>query len=96
MPKRAAVSGPPDFWVEFTLRNSCVSFFDDGFSRFRSVFLSPRERLEAVVHGFTEYTFGYQRLTGVRPPTPNEVAQKLPRCERGPPRVGRGGARHTS
>jgi hypothetical protein len=76
--------GEPDYWIEFTLRNACVTFFDDAFSRYRSAFLSLGEPLDAMVHGFTEYTMGYQRLTVVR--TPRD-ADRTSRCERGPPRA---------
>ena len=57
------VKSPPEFLIEFTLHNACVTYFDDGFSRFRSSFFSRTSPLEAMVHGFTEYTEGYQRLT---------------------------------
>ena len=82
MPRASRTAANPEFWIDFTLRNACVTFYDDAFSRFRSAFLARGTPVDAMVHGFTEYTLGYQRLTQVRTPRPGD---RLDQCVRGPP-----------
>ena len=67
MPRRS--STPPEYMVTFSLRSACVIPYDDRSSRFRSAIVSLRDDVEAVVHGFSEYVNGYQRITAVRPPS---------------------------
>eukprot|EP00966_Prymnesium_polylepis_P271989 6284129-Prymnesium_polylepis.1 len=57
-----ASAANPEYVIGLSLRNACVAFFDDRHSRFKSTFVSL-EGVEAMSHGFSEYTFGYQRLT---------------------------------
>ena len=57
---------PPEYLVTFNLGNVCFTPFDDHYTRFRGSFIALGRTHEAVVHGFTEYTQGYQRLTSVR------------------------------
>ena len=71
-----------EFFVEFTLQNACLTIFDDRYTRFRPWFTSLYEPIDAVVHGFTEYTQGYQRLTGIRAASPDVRARLLDKCER--------------
>ena len=78
---------PPEYLVEFTARNACVKFYDDHYTRFRSSFIAFGQPIEAVVHGFTEYTSGYQRLTSITAATP-EDARFLSSCERRPLAIG--------
>lgn len=66
-----AIGANPEFLIELSLRNACVSFFDDSHTRFRSTFVSLHG-VEAMVHGFSEYQFGYQRLTTVRSAQPRD------------------------
>jgi hypothetical protein len=73
--------GPPrEFFIEFELRNACVTYFNDRFSMYRSSFISLHDQVDAMVHGFTEYTFGYQRLAGVRARAERDQGL-LKRCE---------------
>ena len=60
--------------VTFSLRSACVIPYDDRSSRFRSAIVSLRDDVEAVVHGFSEYVNGYQRITAVRPPSDGDKA----------------------
>ena len=85
MPRGGAVDKTPsEYWIDFTLKNACVTFFDDHFSRFRSAYVVNSPPVEAMVHGFTEYTEGYQRLTTVRPPRRGESVSPAT-CQRGAP-----------
>lgn len=86
-----AVSVEPEYLITFSLRNACVTFYDDRSSRFRSaIFLQPQppdgDEAYSVVHGFSEYINGYQRLTTVR--TSPEGASLLNRCQRRPLGIG--------
>lgn len=72
MPRRS--STPPEYMVTFSLRSACVIPYDDRSSRFRSAIVSLRDDVEAVVHGFSEYVNGYQRITAVRPPSDGDKA----------------------
>lgn len=72
MPRRS--STPPEYLVTFSLRSACVILYDDRSSRFRSAIVSLRDDVEAVVHGFSEYVNGYQRITAVRPPSDGDKA----------------------
>lgn len=88
-----AARTPPEFWVTFHLRNACFIPFDDHYTRFRGSFIQLRKDaqppLEAVIHGFTEYTQGYQRLSGVRTAgTKSDDDAVLATCERRPRAIG--------
>lgn len=71
-----------EFFIDFNLKNACLTIFDDRYTRFRPWFTSLEENIDAVVHGFTEYTQGYQRLTGVRAASPESRAKLVNTCER--------------
>ena len=53
----SVANNPAEFLVEFSLSNACAVFFSDRTSQFRSQFISL-DGVEAIIHGFTEYTFG--------------------------------------
>lgn len=74
--------GPAQYFVEFSLRNACVSFYGDHFSQFRASFVSLDDRIEGMVHGFSEYTYGYQRLVAIHPAAPQERARLVATCPR--------------
>ena len=76
----------PEFVIELSLTNACITFFDDRHTRFRSSLVSLEGR-EAMVHGFSEYQFGYQRLTTVRVAQPRDEVQ-LKQCRRIPLGIG--------
>ena len=65
---------------DWTLRNVCVTFYNWRGTLHRAEFIS-RERVDAVIHSFSEYTFKYDRLAYVRAEAP-EDAPALDRCER--------------
>ena len=74
-----------EFLVEFQLRNACVAIFNDHYTKFRATFTTMQDEsaVNAIVHGFTEYTQGYQRLTGVKAATQSERARlQYMSCER--------------
>ncbi|KAL1525957.1 hypothetical protein AB1Y20_020783 [Prymnesium parvum] len=73
-----AIGANPDFLISLSLRNACLAFFDDRHTRFRATFVSL-EGVEAMVHGFSEYQYGYQRLTTVRAAKPGD-SPLLARC----------------
>lgn len=78
---------PPEYLLTFSLRNACVVPYDDRASRFRTSIVSLDAEIEAIVHGFSEYVNGYQRLTGVRPPAEDDAAM-LKQCDRRPLGIG--------
>ena len=69
------------------MRNVCVLPYDDHSTRFRTTLVSLEEDVEAVVHGFSEYTNGYQRLIGVRPITEAD-GTRMRHCSRRPLAIG--------
>jgi hypothetical protein len=73
-----AMAANPEYVIEISLRNACVAFFDDRSTRFRSTFISL-DGADMMAHGFSEYQFGYQRLTTVRSAQPRDL-EKLGRC----------------
>ena len=66
------------FFVTMSLRNVCVVFYPEQRTQYRSQFVS-REGVTAVLHGFSEYDLGYQRLTTVRAEQARD-RQQLARC----------------
>ena len=66
------------YFVTMSLRNVCVVFYPEQRTQYRSQFVS-REGVTAVLHGFSEYDLGYQRLTTVRPEQARD-RQQLARC----------------
>ena len=66
------------YFVTMSLRNVCVVFYPEQRTQYRSQFVS-REGVTAVLHGFSEYDLGYQRLTTVRPEQVRD-RQQLDRC----------------
>ena len=66
------------FFVTMSLRNACVVFYPEQRTQYRSQFVS-REGVTAVLHGFSEYDLGYQRLTTVRAEQARD-RQQLARC----------------
>ena len=77
-----------EFLIEFELRNACVTVFNDHFTKFRTSFTSLHEGVNAMVHGFTEYTQGYQRLTSIKSASDEERARLLATCDRRPIAIG--------
>ena len=65
---------------DWTLRNACVAFRTWRGAVHRAQFVS-REGTSAVIHSFSEYTFGFGRLAYVRPAVPEDAAA-LETCER--------------
>ena len=65
-----------EFFIEFTLRNACVTIFNDRYTQFRPWFTSLDDEIDAVVHGFTEYTQG---CACPRPTFQNAVPSAIPR-----------------
>ena len=53
------------YFVQFSLRNACVTFNDEKNGRHHSMWIS-REGVTGIAHGFSEYVFGYQRISLVR------------------------------
>ena len=51
---------------EWTLRNACVTFHNWRGTLHRAQFVSL-ENISAVIHSFSEYSFGFGRLAFVRP-----------------------------
>ena len=75
--------GAHDFSAEhyvgsWSLRNACVTFASDG----TGPHALSRAGTAAVVHGFSEYRFGFVRLLSVRAATVLEEQTILRRCER--------------
>ena len=66
------------YFVTMSLRNVCVTFYPEQRTQYRSQFVS-REGVTAVLHGFSEYDLGYQRLTTIRPEQARD-RQQLARC----------------
>ena len=66
------------YFVTMSLRNVCVVFYPEQRTQYRSQFVS-REGVTAVLHGFSEYDLGYQRLTTIRPEQARD-RQQLARC----------------
>ena len=66
------------YFVTMSLRNACVVFYPEQRTQYRSQFVS-REGVTAVLHGFSEYDLGYQRLTTVRAEQARD-RQQLARC----------------
>ena len=66
------------YFVAMSLRNACVVFYPEKRTQYRSQFVS-REGVTAVLHGFSEYDLGYQRLAVVRPEQARD-RQQLARC----------------
>jgi hypothetical protein len=90
MPRNAARSSArtsPEYFIAFSLHGACITFYDDHYSRFRAGFISGHDRVEGMVHAFSEYTNGYQRLTSIRPATPDDT-EHLGKCERRPLGIG--------
>lgn len=79
--------GGPEYLVQFSLRNACVTFYDDRSGMHHAEWVS-RQGVHAVVHGFSEYVFGYQRITWVRPEKSRQEAERLARCEMRPLAIG--------
>ena len=77
-----------EFLIEFELRNACVTVFNDHFTKFRTSFTSLHDDVNAMVHGFTEYTQGYQRLTSIKAASDEERARLLATCDRRPIAIG--------
>lgn len=67
---------------DWSLRNACVTFRTWRGTLHRAHFVS-REGLAAVIHSFSEYSFGFGRLSFVRPAQPEDRAA-LDGCERQP------------
>ena len=63
----------------FSLSNTCVVFVKEGYRRCMPKFIS-RDGVAALVHAFSEFTFGFNRLTGVWPALP-EDSGNLSQCE---------------
>ena len=83
----------PEYLVTFSLRNACVTFYDDRYTRYRSSIVAMDTETEAVVHSFSEYNNGYQRLMNVRPlsllrSNSPGAADRLARCARRPLGIG--------
>ncbi|EOD14042.1 hypothetical protein EMIHUDRAFT_211980 [Emiliania huxleyi CCMP1516] len=75
----AGAAGVPDYLVgPFAFNNACVSFYADRASQLRPSVTSEAGD-SAMLHGFSEYTLGYQRVLKVRPA---EATDQLRRCER--------------
>eukprot|EP00966_Prymnesium_polylepis_P084592 1958334-Prymnesium_polylepis.2 len=56
------------FGLSLSLRNACVTFYDDRQSMHRSQLVMESTRGdEMVLHGFSERSLTYLRLTSVRP-----------------------------
>ena len=51
----------------FTIRNVCVSFHNTSGAAFRSLFVAMDSDYSAMVHGFSEFAWGFRRVTTVRP-----------------------------
>ena len=68
------------FVESFSLRNACVSFYNTSTASFRSQFISPFE--SAIVHGFSEHSFHYSRITTVRLQRADERELMAQRCVR--------------
>ena len=66
------------YFVRMSLRNACAVFYPEQRTQYRSQFVS-REGVTAVLHGFSEYDLGYQRLSTVRPERARDRLQ-LARC----------------
>ena len=64
----------------FNFSHACVSFHTERASELRPSLVSEAGA-SAMLHGFSEYIFGYQRVMSVRPAT---RADELHRCERRP------------
>lgn len=59
------------FATSLSLRNACVAFHDDRHSMHRAHIVTRNAEALAspiVLHGFSEYALGYQRLLTARPP----------------------------
>lgn len=78
--------GQPEYFVQFSLRNACVAFYDEKSGMDHAYFIS-RQGVNAVAHGFSEYVYGYQRITWVRPEKRHE-AERLARCDVRPLAIG--------
>ena len=63
----------------FSLSNTCVVFVKEGYRRCMPKFIS-RDGVAALVHAFSEFTFGFNRLTGVWPALP-EDSGNLSQCD---------------
>jgi len=69
-----------EFLLSFVLANTCVLFYNDRSTLYRSHYLSLGDTT-AYIHGFSEYSFGYQRLAAVRPASRKD-ARLLQHCPR--------------
>ena len=65
---------------EWTLRNACVTFHNWRGTLHRAQFVSL-ENISAVIHSFSEYSFGFGRLAFVRPAESTD-APALAQCEK--------------
>ena len=71
---------PPEYFLQFSLRNACITFYDDHWTRFRASIVSQEDNIEGIVHGFSEYNNGYQRLTSIKPAIATDIA--MDQCAR--------------
>ena len=51
----------------FTIHNACVSFHNTSHAAYRSLFVALGSDYSAILHGFTEFAWGFRRVTSVRP-----------------------------
>lgn len=63
----------------FSLSNTCVVFVNKNKRHYVPKFIS-RDGVTALIHSFNEFTFGYNRFTGVWPALP-EDSNLLSQCE---------------
>ena len=71
------------FVSHFSLRNACIAWYNTSTASHRAQFISP-DGLSAVVHGFSEHSFRYSRITTVRAGSPVERAHMRRHCVRRP------------
>ena len=64
-------SGNEQFLIDIALDNTCVTFYNGRNSLYRAQLVSARA--VAIIHAFTEYTNGYQRVASVRRRVPSDV-----------------------
>ena len=71
MPSPSAMDVPSDTATHlvgsFTFHNACVSFHNTSSAAYRSLFVAMGSDYSAVLHGFSEFAWGFRRLTTVRP-----------------------------
>ena len=74
------------YFVQFSLRNACVTFYDEKNGRHHAMWIS-REGVTGVAHGFSEYVYGYQRISMLRAERRRD-AVALARCDMRPLAIG--------